>query len=90
MARSERHSTVRSVILLATTLVAGGCKKDPAPAPSGGAATQPGVRTESLRPVGMEPEHDRPDLAAPDPALAIERDRQRLPRVLQRIDLRQR
>jgi hypothetical protein len=34
-------------------------------------------------------EHDRPDLARPHRALAVERDRERLPGVLQRRDVRQ-
>jgi hypothetical protein len=46
-------------------------------------------RPGRLRPVGMHPEHDRADLAAADAALPVQGDRQRLPGILERRDVRE-
>ena len=46
-------------------------------------------RGRGLGPVRVAPEHDRADLAAADPAHLVERDGQRLARVVERRDVRQ-
>ena len=44
-------------------------------------------RRRLFAPVGVQAEHDRPDLAAADAADFVERDRQGLPRVRERVDV---